>query len=101
MSYDSASLTCPDIKWLGVRPSDLNRYNIPPECRLQMTDKDIATGDAMLKEAFVQSNPQWVKEMKIMQKTKEKAEIQALSTFGFQFLTETYLPEKIKNKDWV
>lgn len=25
MSYDSASLTTPDIKWLGVRPSDLDR----------------------------------------------------------------------------
>jgi hypothetical protein len=33
MSYDSASLTTPDIKWLGVRPSDLDEYNIPPQCR--------------------------------------------------------------------
>lgn len=34
MSYDSASLTTPDIKWLGVRPSDLDRHvvstRIPP-----------------------------------------------------------------------
>ena len=28
MSYDSASLTTPDIKWLGVRPSDLNKYKV-------------------------------------------------------------------------
>lgn len=28
MSYDSASLTTPDIKWLGVRPSDLDRYGV-------------------------------------------------------------------------
>jgi meiotic recombination protein SPO11 len=26
MSYDSASLTTPNIKWLGLRPSDLNRW---------------------------------------------------------------------------
>ena len=25
MAYDSASLTTPDIKWLGVRPSDLKK----------------------------------------------------------------------------
>jgi hypothetical protein len=30
MSYDSASLTTPDIKWLGVRPSDLNKYKVAP-----------------------------------------------------------------------
>lgn len=31
MSYDSASLTTRDIKWLGVRPTDLDAYNIPKE----------------------------------------------------------------------
>jgi len=101
MSYDAASLTCPDIKWLGVRPTDLDRYKIPENCRLPMTEKDIATGEALLKEAFVQKNPRWVEEIKLMLKTKEKAEIQALSTFGFQFLTEKYLPQKIQNKDWI
>ncbi len=28
MSYDSASLTTPDIKWLGIRPSDLDKYKV-------------------------------------------------------------------------
>jgi hypothetical protein len=31
MSYDSASLTTRDIKWLGVRPTDLDAYSIPKE----------------------------------------------------------------------
>lgn len=30
MSYDAINLTTPDIKWLGVRPSDLDKYSIPP-----------------------------------------------------------------------
>lgn len=49
MSYDSASLTTPDIKWLGVRPSDLDRYNIPEQCRLDMTEHDIKTGKELLR----------------------------------------------------
>lgn len=48
MSYDSASLTTPDIKWLGVRPSDLDRYKIPEQCRLDMTEHDIKTGKELL-----------------------------------------------------
>ncbi|KAL0211718.1 hypothetical protein RCL1_005344 [Eukaryota sp. TZLM3-RCL] len=101
MSYDSAHLTTPDIKWLGVLPSDLNTYKIPAQCRLPMTDKDLKTGKELLEEDFVKRNPKWVRELEIMIKTKEKAEIQALSTFGFQFLTETYLPNKIKAADWI
>lgn len=55
MSYDSASLTTPDIKWLGVRPSDLDRYNIPEQCRLDMTDHDIKTGKELLQVCYLVS----------------------------------------------
>lgn len=48
MSYDSSNLTTPDIKWLGVRPSDLNRFNIPQQCRLPMTDDDIKMGKKLV-----------------------------------------------------
>ena len=41
MSYDSFSLTCPDIKWLGLLPSDFDKYELPAQCRLEMSDKDI------------------------------------------------------------
>ena len=38
---------------------------------------------------------------KLMLKMKVKAEIQALSAFGVQYLTEVYLPQKIKDGDWI
>ena len=46
-------------------------------------------------------NPEWVKELEIMMRTKTKAEIQSLSSFGFQFLTEVYLPLKLQEGDWI
>lgn len=49
MSYDSSNLTTPDIKWLGVRPSDLDRFNIPQQCRLPMTEEDIKTGKKLVR----------------------------------------------------
>lgn len=101
MSYDSVSLTTPDIKWLGLRPSDLDRYNLPEQCRLDMTEGDIKTGKELLNEDFIKKNPLWMKELQIMVTTKKKAEIQALSSFGFQYITETYLPRKIKEGDWI
>ena len=41
-------------------------------------------GRDMLKEEFIQSNPEWAAELETMVQTKTKAEIQALSAFGFQ-----------------
>jgi len=36
----------------------------------------------------VQANPAWVQELEIMVANKVKAEIQALSSFGFQYLSQ-------------
>ena len=47
----------------------------PPSC---------APSATQLEEDFIRSNPDWVAELELMLKTKEKAEIQALSSFGFQ-----------------
>mmetsp|Transcript_34828 Transcript_34828/g.112318 ORF Transcript_34828/g.112318 Transcript_34828/m.112318 type:complete len:417 (+) Transcript_34828:35-1285(+) len=101
MSYDSINLTTPDIKWLGVRPSDLDKYNIPPQCRLEMSEHDIKTGRELLEEEFVKANPEWHKELQLMVKSKVKAEIQALSSFGFQYLSKHFLPRKLMEADWV
>lgn len=101
MSYDSKSLATPNIQWLGLRPSDLDRYNLPEQCRLDMTENDIKTGKELLQEDFIQKNPKWMKELELMVKTKKKAEIQALSSFGFQYITEEYLPRKLKEGDWI
>ena len=101
MSYDSFNLTTKDIKWLGVRPSDLDKYNLPEQCRLPMTEADKKLGRDLLEEPFVKKNPEWVKELELMLEMGTKAEIQALSSFGFQYITQTYLPRKLKEADWI
>lgn len=54
-----------------------------------------------MEEEWVKSNPDWVEELGIMTRTKVKAEIQALSSFGFQYLTHIYLPLKLQEGDWI
>jgi meiotic recombination protein SPO11 len=66
-----------------------------------MTEADKKMGRELLNEPFIQRNPEWVKELELMLETGEKAEIQALSSFGFQFLTEKFLPKKLLEGDWI
>lgn len=48
----------------------MDNFNIPQQCRLQMTDEDIKTGKKLLEEDFVKANPEWVKELEMMVKSK-------------------------------
>ena len=100
-SYESQFLTIPDIKWLGVRPSDLDKFKIPKAVRIPLTDKDIKRGKQLLQEEFIRKRPKYLKELQLMLKNKEKAEIQALASKGFRFLTQEYLPQKLESGDWI
>ena len=54
-----------------------------------------------LEEEFITASPDWVHELQLMLESKEKAEIQALSSFGFQYLSHVYLPLKLQEGDWI
>ncbi len=101
LSYESQFLVTPDIKWLGVRPSDLDRYQIPKDVRIPLSPKDRERALQLLEEPFIQARPKYVEEIKLMLRTREKAEIQALASKGFRFLTQKYLPSKLEIGDWI
>jgi DNA topoisomerase VI subunit A len=66
-----------------------------------MSETDLKRAKELLKEPFVQKNKNWVKDLELMIELKRKAEIQALSSRGFEFLTNTYLPQKLSTGDWI
>ncbi len=101
LSYESPFLATPNIKLLGVLTRDLDKYNIPEEVRLPMKPMDVKRTKELLKEDFVKKNKQWEIDLSLALKLKTKAEIQALSRHGFEFLTNTYLPEKLTTGDWI
>ena len=101
LSYESPFLATPNMRLLGVLSKDLAEYNIPDNCRIPMNKQDNKRLDEMLNEEFVKNNKPWYDDLRLMKKLKVKAEIQALSAHGFEFLTESYLPNKIESGDWI
>ncbi len=101
LSYESPFIATPELKLLGVLSRDLDEYNIPKAVRIPMEPADIKRVKDMLKEPFVQANKEWVQDLKLMLKMKEKAEIQAFASHSFQFLTDEYLPRKLETGDWI
>jgi len=101
LSYESPFLATPNIKLLGVLTRDLDQYKIPDVARLKLEKVDIKRIKDLLNEDFVKKNKKWETDLKLALKMNIKAEIQALSSHGFEFLTEQYLPEKLSTGDWI
>ncbi len=101
LSYETPFLATPDMHLLGVLSRDLDEYGIDYSCRIPMNKVDMKRLDDMLAEPYVQANRKWKEDLELMKKMKFKAEIQALSSHGIEYLTDTYLPNKLYSGDWI
>ncbi|PON33376.1 Meiotic recombination, Spo [Parasponia andersonii] len=97
MAYDAKFLRVPEIKWLGVFPSDSEKYCLPKQCLLPMTAEDKRKIEAMLRRCYLQREvPKWRLELEVMLQRGVKFEIEALSARALSFLSAEYLPSKIQ-----
>jgi len=101
LSYESPFIATPELKLLGVLSRDLDEFKIPKSVRIPMMPADIKRVKEMLKEPFVQKNGPWVQDLELMLRIKEKAEIQAFASHGFEYLTDQYIPRKLETGDWI
>ncbi|CAL5392535.1 unnamed protein product [Camellia sinensis] len=97
MAYDAQFLRVPEIRWLGVFPSDSEKYDLPQQCLLPLTAEDKSKIEAMLPRCYLQREvPHWRLELELLLQRGVKFEIEALSVHSLSFLSEEYIPSKIK-----
>ncbi|XP_063744752.1 meiotic recombination protein SPO11 isoform X2 [Eleginops maclovinus] len=101
MSFEAHSLSVPSVMWLGLLPSDLQRLQVPQEALIPLTKRDESKLISLLQRPYLTSQPDWQKEMELMQQSKVKAEIQSLAAIAPDFLTNIYLPNKLRYGGWV
>ena len=100
LAHASERLTIPGVKFLGITTDDVEKYSLQKHF-IKMNDKDMARLKQISEYKWFKENKDWQRQFKKLKQFKAKAEIQALSSKGISFISETYLPEKIKKKEFL
>lgn len=100
LAYESMRMAVPKARFLGLSSFDADRFGIKSNVSIALTDEDDKRAEQLLKYDWFQSKG-WQDELTRMKKTEKKYEIEALSSLGIRFITEQYIPTKIKNKMWL
>jgi len=100
LAYESMRMAVPDARFIGLSSFDKTKYKIPPSVHVPMKEQDYSRAKQMLTYPWFQA-PRWQKEIQEMVRSGQKYEIQALTTHSISFVTEEYLPRKLKDKDWL
>src|SRR5882672_10087607 len=79
------------------------RYNcvlLPRNVGIKLNDKDVSRAKELLNYRWFQKK-EWQEEIKRMLATGLKYELDALANKDFRYLSKTYLPKKLKERDWL
>jgi len=100
LAYESMRMAVPDARFIGLSSFDRDKYKLPQNVAIKMDDGDNARAKQMLAYPWFQAK-QWQREISEMVRAGVKFELEALSRRGISFITEEYLPRKLKEKDWL
>lgn len=99
LAHENPRLAVTSAKYLGVWISDIYRYRIPRNYIISATEYDLKRAKELLSYPWFSEDRRWRRELELFLEKKQKVEIEALSGYGFKYLTEKYIPEKLSFKD--
>jgi DNA topoisomerase-6 subunit A len=99
LAHISERIATPEAKFIGLTVSDIFDYDLK-KLTIKLKDVDIKRAKELLNYDWFKK-PHWQREINLMIEKGIKAEIEALSNRGLKFLSETYLPEKLKKKQFL
>jgi DNA topoisomerase-6 subunit A len=96
-AHISHYLATPTAQYLGITPSDIMNYELPFD---KLNTEDIKALKSELTDPRF-SEDFWRSEIELQLEIGKKSEQQALAKYGLDFVTDSYLPEKLKEMNLI
>jgi DNA topoisomerase-6 subunit A len=93
-------MAVPDARFIGLSSFDQGKFALPSNVAIKMDDADNSRAKQMLAYPWFKQ-ARWQREIQEMVRSGQKFELEALSRRGISFITEEYLPKKLRERDWL
>jgi DNA topoisomerase-6 subunit A len=80
---------------------DFARYNLSDSVKISLNDTDIKRAKQVANYPWFAGKKPWQKEIELMLKNGFKLEVEALVSKSLSYVTETYVPERLADGDWL
>jgi len=98
LAHMSGTMTLQNARFLGITADDALNYDLKKHF-IKFKDVDMTRLKQIADYDWFQKNKEWQRQFKMMKDFGAKLEIQALSSRGITFISDKYLPEKIKKEE--
>lgn len=101
LAFESERLAIPNAKFIGVRSKDYKECELSDDVQIELSDTDVKRAREIAAYPWFKDHKGWQKEIATMLKNGFKMEVESLITKDISYVTETYVPERLKKKDWL
>jgi DNA topoisomerase VI subunit A len=101
LAFESSRLAIPDAKFLGVRAKDFKACGLSDAVKIDLETTDVKRANEILAYPWFAEHKGWQKEIQLMLDNNFKMEVEAMLNKDISYVTETYVPERLKAKDWL
>jgi DNA topoisomerase-6 subunit A len=100
LAYESIRMAVPAARFLGLSSFDAEKYALSGNVTIRLDETDEKRAKQMLAYPWFHRK-EWQRELEHMMKRGVKLELEALSSKGISFISEEYLPGKLRDKQWL
>ena len=101
LAFESNRLAIPEAKFIGVRAKDYVECKFNDDVQIAMNDNDIKRAREIAEYPWFQGHKLWQKEIQGLLDNGFKMEVEAMTNKGISYMTEEYVPQRLKAKDWI
>ena len=101
LAFESQRMAVPEAKFIGIRSDDYDRCDLSSDVRIALNDRDIARANQIADYPWFLDRKPWQKEIRTMLANGFKMEVESLITKDISYVTEVYVPERLKKKDFL
>src|SRR5215467_667271 len=100
LAYESMRMAVPQVRFLGMSAFDYKKFALKPNATIKLKKEDIARAEQMKGYPWFKDK-KWQREIQAIIDNGFKMEVDALLTKNISFITEEYIPKKLRDKDFL
>jgi DNA topoisomerase-6 subunit A len=100
LAYESMRMAVPNVRFLGMSAFDYKKFAMPKAAEIKLTKEDVTRAEQMKAYPWFK-DAKWQREIQGTIDHGFKMEVDALLTKSISFITNEYIPKKLKDRDYL
>ncbi len=101
LAFESQRMAIPAARYIGLRSIDYERCDLSPSVTIQLNENDKKRARQIANYPWFEKKRHWQKEINKMLENDFKLEVEALISKDISYVTEQYVPQRLRDRDFL